>query len=250
MSITLPSRQFEARFIFSLSQFLFCASYSFIFCRWVFYAHLFSPCVGRCTPNGHSYYFHSFFLCIFEAIKISMEYLVRTDIKVTSSVGFSLKFYRYTWSSLIERVCATQTENESISSFQKRKRSKYEMRSRWTSSLKQTGNIITINWTTKRSANLLEIDVCLIDIYYNYSYRIRHLTTFCAHRMSLRHEIDVFYFIDFHFLCLRKSLGHWIIVRWIQYHWKPVHVEFLQISRIVIWNDPDRGTFFFSFFTL
>lgn len=31
--------------------------------------------------------------------------------------------------------------------------------------------------STKRSANLLKRDVCLIDIYYNYSYLIRHLSS-------------------------------------------------------------------------
>lgn len=121
----------------------------------------------------------------------------------------------------IERVCATQTENESLSSFRKlllffflifRKIEACDAFT-WIWSLKWTGNIITINWTTKRSANLLKRDVCLIDIYYNYSsIEYRHLTNFCVHwhiRWHLRHEIDVYYFI-YYYISL-PPLNHWII---------------------------------------
>lgn len=65
-----------------------------------------------------------YYIFLFEAIKISIEYLVRADIKADELSGFSLKFYRYYMIPLfIERsreVCATQTENESLSSFQKK----------------------------------------------------------------------------------------------------------------------------------
>lgn len=51
------------------------------------------------------------FFCVFEAIKISIECLVRADIKVTNSVGFLLSIHSIAYNMMILiEPCHTQSK--------------------------------------------------------------------------------------------------------------------------------------------
>lgn len=214
-------KKFEPHFIW-LSQFLFYVSYSFCYFFLSLGAFLCMALLLRSvvSPNEHIRSL-LLFLCIFFVVvwghKISIECLVRADKK-------SDELSRFRWNSIdihdprIKSLCHTNRKWR----FYPLSENSSSIRNVVNKMLfKRSGKFPTINlkWS-KGSANLLIRDVCLIDIYYNYSVSlIRHLLCFfcmiflcvyACHNQDepspIEHEIVVYYFIH-----LPPSGNHWVI---------------------------------------